>query len=286
MSFFQNPFTQDFIAPWLLSDRKYTPDFKCPRNAGRGDEMVVSFGTAPFDLNGNDSDGNSTNILTISFSLNDPKNWADLQVTISGASQTAVTLNEVITSLQNNTVFSEVFTARLRTDNKVQITQIKPVTSMRFYIKSGRAESVLLFNKLAGVSEMPTYFQRHTIANRFVFPDSQNALILLNAGSSNVDNAIIDNAVDPKGNSLGLSHSTVQADWQLIKGRSGLFMFQKNTIDAYNRITQTIEYSAGSGVGDLAVVTNYSYTGTTNTMPDQITQIPYTLTSGDLVTPP
>jgi hypothetical protein len=286
MSFFQNPFTQDFLAPWLLSDRKYNPDFKCPRNAGRGDEMVVAFGQAPFNLSGNDSDAHSKAVLTISFALNDTKNWADLAITISGSSLSAITNLEVVSSLNANAVFSNYFTAKVRTDGKVQITQSKPVTSMRFYIKNGRAESVLLFNKLAGVAEMPTYFARHTIANRFNYSDSQNALILLDASGSNVDGAVIDNAVDNKGISLGLSHSTVQEDWRLIHGRSGLFMFQKNTVDTHNRITQTIEYPAGAIAGDLALKINYVFTGVTNTVPDQVTQIPYTLTAGDLVTPP
>lgn len=284
MSFFQNPFTQDFIAPWLLSDRQYNPDFKCPRNAGRGDEMVVSFGEAPFNLSGNDGDGNSKAVLTISFALNDTKNWADLAVTITGSSLSAITLQEVVTSLQANAVFNDYFTARVRTDNKIEIKQNKPVTSMKFFIKNGRAESVLLFNKLAGVSEMPTFFQRHTIANRFTYTDSQNALILLDASGSVVDANVIDNAVDNKGVSLGFSHSTVQADWQLIKGKSGIFNFQKITVDGSNRITQIIEYSAGSVAGDLARKINYTYSGA-NTNPSQITEIPYTLTSGDLVTP-
>lgn len=284
MSFFQNPFTQDFIAPWLLSDRQYNPDFKCPRNAGRGDEMVVSFGEAPFNLSGNDGDGDSKAVLTISFALNDTKNWADLAVTITGASLSAITLQEVVTSLQANAVFGDYFTARVRTDNKVEIKQNKPVTSMRFFIKNGRAETVLKFNKLAGVSEMPTFFERHTIDNRFTYADSQNALILLDDSGSNVDADVIDNAVDNKGVSLGFDHSTVQADWQLIKGKSGIFNFQKITVDGSNRITQIIEYSAGSVAGDLARKVNYTYSGA-NTNPSQITEIPYTLASGDLVTP-
>lgn len=284
MSFFQNPFTQDFIAPWLLSDRQYNPDFKCPRNAGRGDEMVASFGVAPFNLSGNDSDGNSKAVLTISFALNDTKNWADLAVTISGSSLSAITLQEVVTSLQANAVFGDFFTARVRTDNKIEIKQNKPVTSMKFFIKNGRAESVLLFNKLAGVSEMPTFFERHSIANRFTYVDSQNALIVLDDSGSNVDASVIDNAVDNKGVSLGFDHTSPKADWQLIKGKSGIFNFQKITVDGSNRITQIIEYSAGSVAGDLARKINYAYSGA-NTNPSQITEIPYTLASGDLVTP-
>ena len=149
---------------------------------------------------------------------------------------------------------------------------------------NGRAESVLLFNKLAGVSEMPTFFERHSIANRFNYADSQNALIVLDDSGSNVDADVIDNAVDNKGVSLGFDHSSARADWQLIKGKSGIFNFQKITVDGSNRITQIIEYSAGSVEGDLARKINYTYSGA-NTNPSQITEIPYTLSSGDLVTP-
>jgi hypothetical protein len=177
MSFFQNPLPQDFYAPWLLSDRQYNPDFKCPRNAGRGDEFVVSYGTPTFNLSGNDSDGNSKAVLTISFALNDYRNWADLQVTISASSLAATTPQEVVTSLLANAVFTDFFTVALDQSNQsIQIRQKRPNTSMRFYIKNGRAESVLKFNKLAGVAEMPTYFTRHTIANRFTYTDCQKRI--------------------------------------------------------------------------------------------------------------
>jgi len=284
MSYFQNPFSQDFIATWLLSDRQYNPDFKCPRNAGRGDEMVIAFGDAPFNFSGNDGDGNSKAVLTISFALNDTKNWADLAVTISASSLAATTVEEVVISFRANTVFDDFFTTRIRTDGKVEIKQKKPITSMKFFIKNGRAESVLKFNKLAGVSEIPSFFNRHSIANRFIYNDSQNALILLNPSGVVEDAAVIDNAVDEKSVSRGFSSGTVQEDWQLIKGRSGMFKFQKITVDGSNRITQIIEYSAGSLAGDLSKKTAYAYTGA-NTSPNKITEIPYTLQSGDLVTP-
>lgn len=284
MSFFQNPFAQDFYAPWLLSDRQYTPNFKCPRNAGRGDEMVVSFGEAPFDLSGNDVDGNSEVVLTISFALNDTKNWADLAVTMTGSSLASLTIAEIVSSLNNNAVFNDYFVARARTDNRVEIKQRKPVTSFKFYIKNGRAETVLLFNKLAGVAELPTFFERHAIANRFAYDDSQNALVLLDPSNYDVDAAVIDNAVDERGVSREFNSGTVQADWQLLKGKSGIFNFQKITVDGSDRITQIIEYSAGSVAGDFARKVAYTYTGG-NKNPSQITEIPYVLESGDLVTP-
>jgi hypothetical protein len=82
----------------------------------------------------------------------------------------------------------------------------------------------------------------------------------------------------------GLS-TTPQANYLLLNGRSGLFMFQKNTVDSSDRITVSIEYAAGAKVGDLARKTTYSYTGA-KTKPDTWAQVPYTLTSGDIITPP
>ena len=283
MSFFLNPFSQDFIAAWLLSDRQFIPDFKCPRNAGRGDEIVVSYaGTGPFDLSGNDTDGNSKAVLTISFALNDAKNWADLPITITGDDQSAVSVTEVVSSLRDDSTFSNYFTANA-VNGSIQIRQVKPATSMKFYIKKGRAETVLNFNKFIGVGELPTFFGKHTIDNRFTYADSQNQLILLDT-SLNVDQAIIDNAIDAKENSLGFSHSTVLADWQLLKGKSGLFTFQKLTVDGSDRITQIIEYQAGSAAGDFARKINYTYSGS-NKNPNSIVETPYTLAGGDLVTP-
>ncbi len=76
----------------------------------------------------------------------------------------------------------------------------------------------------------------------------------------------------------------VHADWQLLRGRSGIFTFKKNTVDVSNRITQTIEYPAGALPGDFARKINYSYDGS-NTQPTKVTEIPYTLTSSDLIVP-
>jgi hypothetical protein len=82
----------------------------------------------------------------------------------------------------------------------------------------------------------------------------------------------------------GFNYSAMKEDWELLRGRVEIFNFKKITVDGSDRITEVIEYPAGALAGDLARKTAYVYTGA-NTSPDQITQIPYTLTSGDLVTP-
>jgi hypothetical protein len=284
MTFYLNPFPQDFYGSLVLGDRQYSQDFKCPRNAGRGEVIVSSYGTAPFDLSGNDADGDSNDVLKISFAINDFRNWIDLNITITGASSSAITTSEVVSSLTANATFANYFTAVVGNTGNVLINQTKSVDVMKFYIQTGQADTVLNFNKFAGVAELPTYFDRHTVANRFNFTDSQNAIIALSPGTSSVEANYIDNAVDPKGNSLGFDHTSVSADWQLFQGKSGIFNFQKITVDGSDRITQIIEYSAGSVAGDLARKIQYTYSST-NTNPSQITEIPYVLQSGDLVIP-
>lgn len=74
-------------------------------------------------------------------------------------------------------------------------------------------------------------------------------------------------------------------DWQLLADRSNTHTFAKITQDGSFRITQIIEYFCGAKAGDMGRKIQYVYTGA-NTVPDQITTIPYTLTSADLITPP
>ncbi len=233
----------------------------------------------------------------IKFAFNDLKTWHSLSVNIaSGAvSASAVTPSEIIGNLNNNATFSTYFTASLGNlgaldvsdaidKNRIVIRQKKSATQFRFYIVNGRAEEKLKFNKKAGVAELPTYFSRHSINSQSTYADGQSALVPLTPGSVLVDAAVIDNAVNAHGISLGLTSGTVQADYQLLKGRSGIFNFQKLTVDASDRITQIIEYHAGAVAGDLGRKIQYTYTGA-KTKPDQITEIPLTLSSGDFVTP-
>jgi len=290
MPFYQNPFTSDFEGNWLLADRHHIPKFVVPGNRGRGEELVTVHAEAPYNLSGNDGDGDSKAVLNIEFAINDFRNWASLSVTISASSLAATTAAEVVSSLNNNAEFSAWFTASMvdkfpSGKDRIVIKQRKDATSMRFYIKNNQAETVLLFNKKAGVSEIPTYFDRHTIANRFTFPEGENKLIFLDVDASVVDAAVVDNAVNAKGVSLGFNSGAAVDDYALLEGRSGLYIFQKNTVDGSSRITQTIEYHAGAKTGDLARKTNYTYSGG-NTSPTNVTSVPYVLESGDLITPP
>lgn len=287
MPFFQNPFTADFEGNLVLGDRQHIPKFVVPFNAGRGDEYVTAWVEGPYNLSGNDGDSNPNNVLKFKFSINNFKNWTDLSVTISASSLAATTVPEIVTSLEANSTFTSFF--NVYEDEKfpsgtsrLVIRQKKPNHQMRFFVVNGRAEEVIRFNQRAGVAEIPEYFARHTVANLWNYTDCAGMLVALNT-SLNVDQAVIEEAYDKYGRPLNYT-ATEQEDWELLRGRSGSFNFQKITVDGSNRITQIIEYPAGALAGDFARKINYSYTAA-NTNPDQITEIPYVLQSGDLVTP-
>lgn len=282
MPFYQNVFVADFEGNWVLGDRQHIPKFVVRRNSGRGDEWAVAWNEGPYDLSGNDADGSTADTLEIMYALREPKNWAliSVDITADAASASAVTPQEIVVSLNDDTLFSERFEASLdRYDgsgqNRVRIRQKKPGTEMRFYVKNGRAEEKLRFNARAGVQEMPTYFGRHTIDNRFGFDDGQNHVIELDIAGSTVDLNLVLDAVDDHGKAMdfGWDGTTERADWELLEGKSGLFDFT-----SYDGTSVKIIYSAGAQAGDLAkkIVTDG----------DNTFVMPHTLETGDLITPP
>ena len=121
------------------------------------------------------------------------------------------------------------------------------------------------------------------------FTTGVNVTVLGNYGvwARLVDFNVIANATDKRGNTLGYSLATTQRDYQLLAGRSGIFNFQKLTVDSTGtgRITKIIEYPAGAVAGNMGRLIEYEYDGT-KTNPKTITEEPYVLTTADLVTPP
>lgn len=288
MTFFQNPFAVEFRGNWVLGDRKLSLTFDCPQNTGRGPQIVQSYGLPPFNLSGNDVDGNPTKDLNINFALdsNSFKNWATISVdmtTATGTVTTAVTIAKIVASLNANTKFAAYFTASQK-ENWVLITQKLSETRFKFYILNGQGESVLLFNKFAGVEELPTYFSRHSIDNRFNFDDANNILVELDVAGKDVDAAVVNNAVDIKGKNKGYDATSPKEDWELLRGRSGIFISRKTTVDGSDRPEEVIEYSTGALAGDLAKKIIYTYTSDNET-PDEVIEIPYTLTGSDLISP-
>lgn len=282
--FFQNVLDQEFRGNWVLGDRQYVLEFICPPNINKSDYQLA-WNAEPYNFS-------TYNTLTINYAWDvNFKNYSSLGINVAGTTPSATSASEVAAALNANTVFAEMFVARIVKmpipnsipgysiePNTVLITsksgRIKP--NIRLWITNAGAEQLLRFNKKAGVSEMPDYMSRHTIANRFNFPDSLGCLIELDQTDAVVDQPIIEQA--------GFVPADMLADWELLNGRSGIFNFSKITVDGSNRITQIIQYPAGSVVGAFARRIKYVYSGA-NTNPSQITEEPYTLVSADLVTP-
>lgn len=82
----------------------------------------------------------------------------------------------------------------------------------------------------------------------------------------------------------GFTPANLKTDWELNGGKHTGFMFKKQTIDGSNRVTELIEYPAGSVAGDPASRTVYTYSGA-NTNPSTVAEMPWVLRSGDLITP-
>jgi hypothetical protein len=109
---------------------------------------------------------------------------------------------------------------------------------------------------------------------------------------------LIDNAVNPQGQSLGYTLGTVTnngvyvsgllEDYQLISGKVGTFTFQNITPDSSAatgvfRPYTIIEYPAGAVVGSIALKTIYLYQNTTDTNPVYTYQVPHVMKSVDFV---
>lgn len=303
MSYFQNPLVAEYLGIWVLGDRQHSLTFKCPGNAGRSDEMVTCWqkpANGFYDLSGNDAEGNVTSTLNIRMTVNGGfQDWSTISVDLTDNSNAALNPApnsssirpvEIISILNSHPVFSSYFSASLENfqskKERIVIRQKFSTSRMKFFVINGQAEEVLKFNYKAGVTELPSYFEKSkALGGDMSYPmDGLNSLVLLDPSNS-VDANVINNAVDVKENPLNYDSSSLKEDYEFLKGRaSGLFTFQKLTVDGSDRIAQVIEYPAGSVVGSLGRKINYTYSGS-NTNPSSVTEVPYVLTSGDLVTP-
>lgn len=262
MPYFQNVYETEFVGALLLSDRQFNLSFKIRANKNTS-VLMRPWSAAPYNTVGNTT-------LTFNVSIDSGRSYFVIPVTLT--SSATLSAYQVVTDLNSDTTFAAYFVASLEAD-LVTVKARLPRENFRAYINNTSAETILKFNRYCGVSELPSYFERHTIANRLTYTDSLGMLVKL---TQPTDNTIITDA--------GLS-TTAKADYELLAGRSGLFNFQKLTVDGSDRITKIIEYPAGARAGDLGRMIDYIYTGA-NTNPSQITEIIYTITNSDLVTPP
>ena len=271
MAFFQNVFDQEYQGYLVLGDRKLSLTFKAPPNKNMQSKMIA-WNPGPYDLS-------VSGVLEFNFCW-DPefKNWASVSIDVSGANSAVTTPGEVASALNVDPMVSSMYIASVVVvdgGDSVGISK-NPAKKKngRMYFGNAGAETKLRFNKHAGVAEMPEYFGRHTIANRNAFQDSVGMLIKLDPANP-VDEVVIEEA--------GFD-SVAREDYELLSGRSGLFTFQKLTVDASDRITQIIEYSAGSAPGDFARKIQYQYAGA-KTNPSQVTEVPHVLQEGDIISP-
>ncbi len=169
MSFFQNLFN-DYEGCWILDEFKgYSLNFKVSGNKNKGDAMVC-YNSEPYDLS---ASGN----LTINFAFDKEfKNYASFTVNVAGTTPAATMASEIRDILNATPAFSDWYTAGIESaDNnpagngpqRVYIRQKKSKLDFRTYITNTNAELILKFNKFAGIADIPSYFEKDTIANRF-----------------------------------------------------------------------------------------------------------------------
>jgi hypothetical protein len=275
MTFFQNLFDSEFRGSFPLGDNQYSLTFSIGPNVNTSSNMIC-WNPEPYDLS-------TYNTLKINFAIDPSKKlFNQISINVAGVSPATTTALEIVNILNATALFSDWFVASVSeapTKNSVSCVRIRSKrksTEIQVFITNAGAEQKLKFNLKAPVAELPTYYARDTIANIPNFRDGNGILTQLNPADATVDQPIITAA--------GFDYSAMKADWQLLGGRSSIHAFQKMIVDGSNRTTEIIEYPAGATAGYLARKTNYVYTGA-NTTPSQTTQIPYVLTTGDLITP-
>ena len=273
MPFFMNVFDFEFRGSLLSGDRQYQQTFKVKANTNRSD-YILSGNAEPYDFS-------SETDLTISFCYDaNQVNYANVTVDVSGSSASVTTALEVVTKLNADNMFSTFFTASVFktnivgvTENKVLIKSKKPKSNFKAYVVNSGAEGFIQFNKYAPIVEFPTYFTRYDISQRFNFPDLGSERVVLLDTSNTIEADYIDAA--------GFDHSSPSEDWQLLKGCNDQYMFTKRTYTS-GQVSVEIKYPAGASEGDAALKTTYEYDGSDLI---GICQIPYVISSGDLITP-
>lgn len=265
MSFFQNVFDFEFRGSLFGADRSYQTTYKVPSNVNRSDYIISSI-SGPYNLTGNTD-------LTIRYAYDpDLRNYANVTINVSGSTVSNTTVGEVVEKLNLNSIFSSYFVA-YNQQNKVLIKASKPKVCFRAYVSNSDAETIIKFNKNAPVVELPSFFERYSIENRFVYPElGPNRLVLLDP-TDLIDADVITAA--------GLDPLSPKADWELLRGTNDAFWFYKRTYSG-GKLSSEIKYQAGATEGDLAKKTNYAYDGSDLI---GITEIPYILQSSDLITP-
>ena len=124
MPFYQNPFNSDFYGVLSLADRQHSPTFKVGPNTNDS-FLMLAWNPPPYDLSLN------TN-LTINFSLYPDSigihrryHSLIIDATSTAADVAAVTVSEIVTSLNSDSTFSSFFTAFADRNHMTGINQLK-----------------------------------------------------------------------------------------------------------------------------------------------------------------
>jgi len=333
MSYFQNLFN-DYYGYYTAGDSSsFKLTFKVPANKNHG-EFFINWNAGPYDFSSFGSN------LTFNFAF-DPsfKNWSSFTVDVVGVDFAATTVYEIVDILNNDSNFKDWYTAGIYNNNQIGIRQKRPAIQFHTYISNSSAEFTLKFNKNAGIADIPSYFDKDTIDNRFTSQIAHGHLIrlgktiigntasdstavtVINHGLTNGDTVyivnsnsipsidgsynvtvtgtnefVIDASVAVAGTSgemltendyqvlvdAGIDYTKMLSDYEHLQGRCEAFKFTKNTLDSSSRIVSQIIYAAGATAGMLGKKTTYTYLSS-NTTPDSVSEIPYILTSEDLV---
>ena len=278
MPFYQNLFDQEFRGNLPLGGQRLDIVYKVLANPNGGDPKLA-LNAEPYNFSAT-TDAN----LTIRYSLDkDFRYFHTLDISLTSLTKAS----EVVNELNSDATFATHWEASVHSmpnGKTVKVQAKKSRDRIRWYCENVGAEEALGFNANASVEELPSYFDRHIVnksaASEYSKAGATEQLVKLAPGAA-AELAIIRDRVS----NSSWSASDLKDDWELLEGKSGLFHFQKNTLDGAGRITTKIEYPAGAGAGDLSKKTVYTYSGTL-TNPVSIWEMVYTLSSGDLITPP
>lgn len=271
--FFQNVFDSDFMGSMIYSDRQYNITYKVGPNINKT-YLMVNWVDGPYDLT-------TFNVLTINISLDKGIYYSPINVTLPASAN--LTSFDIVTALNNDVNFKTWFDAEVYGDGSVNPTQYSTRIKInanktlatrqseiwKCYISNTSAERVLGFNRKCPVAELPTYYNRHTIAQRPNFSDGVGMLILLDTSLAQ-DQAIITNA--------GFDYTNVQPDWKLLTGRAETFRFNIKTYDGSSRLTSELIFNSGAKAGDMSLLRLYTYVGATTAI-SAVYDTPHTLTA-------
>jgi len=292
--FFQNVFNKDFHGTIYGIGLEESPiNWTIGANQGRSTNSVVHWAGPGVAGGKYNLTGKTT--LTVMFSrpaAPDVFFAVAVDVTATAAAASAVSIHEIVTDLNANSVFSTLMTASvIDGPNEVKdathgfaggggVAKQIDITGKvpgEFYVLNSSAEEILKFNKKAPIKELLTFFKRMSwdvdgTAVEGAAPGPR-PLIWLDISDANAQVPLTTAGI--------VNPWTRQADYQLLKGSVPDYQFVKNTYTGTDH-TEQIVYNAGAKVGDPAIKTTMVYVSNKMT---ESTTVPHVLESGDLVTP-